>query len=172
MGKNTYGTGSFVLLNSGFTVPEPPPGVLATAACAVGESRAYALEASIFVTGAAVQWLRDGLQIIERAEETEALAASLQGNDGVYFVPALTGLVWPEWGPACGRSTTCAASTRGSAGASGAATSRTWTRTSVRACWRAGRTRWPARAPALDMAGVFYEGWRRMRRSNFAPAAR
>jgi glycerol kinase len=99
MGKNTYGTGSFVLLNSGFTVPEPPPGVLATAACAVGESRAYALEASIFVTGAAVQWLRDGLQIIERAEETEALAASLQGNDGVYFVPALTGLGSPHWDP-------------------------------------------------------------------------
>ncbi|HWP33064.1 MAG TPA: FGGY-family carbohydrate kinase, partial [Solirubrobacterales bacterium] len=63
------------------------------------EARAYALEASIFVTGAAVQWLRDGLGIIERAEETEALAASLDGNDGVYFVPALTGLGSPHWDP-------------------------------------------------------------------------
>ncbi|HMH46868.1 MAG TPA: glycerol kinase GlpK, partial [Solirubrobacteraceae bacterium] len=98
-GKNTYGTGSFVLLNAGFTVPEPPPGVLATVACGIGQSRAYALEASIFVTGAAVQWLRDGLRIIERAEQTEDLARSLQGNDGVYFVPALTGLGSPHWDP-------------------------------------------------------------------------
>ena len=97
MGKNTYGTGSFVLINAGHTMPETPPGVLVTAACAVGRSRAYALEASIFVTGAAVQWLRDGLQIIERAQETEQLAGSLQGNDGVYFVPALTGLGSPHW---------------------------------------------------------------------------
>ena len=65
--------------------------------------RAYALEASIFVTGAAVQWLRDGLGIIERAAETEALAASLDGNDGVYFVPALTGLGSPHWDPARAR---------------------------------------------------------------------
>jgi glycerol kinase len=57
------------------------------------------LEASIFVTGAAVQWLRDGLRIIERADETEALAASLQSNEGVYFVPALTGLGSPHWDP-------------------------------------------------------------------------
>ncbi|HEV7527460.1 MAG TPA: glycerol kinase GlpK [Solirubrobacteraceae bacterium] len=99
MGKNTYGTGSFVLINAGFTVPQPPPGLLATAACGVGSSRAYALEASIFVTGAAVQWLRDGLQIIERAEQTEALARELDGNDGVYFVPALTGLGSPHWDP-------------------------------------------------------------------------
>jgi glycerol kinase len=97
MGKNTYGTGSFVLVNAGFAAPEPPRGLLATVACAVGSSRAYALEASIFVTGAAVQWLRDGLGIIERAEQTEQLAASLQGNDGVYFVPALTGLGSPHW---------------------------------------------------------------------------
>ena len=99
MGKNTYGTGSFVLLNAGFTVPEPPPGLLATVAWGIGESRTYALEASIFVTGAAVQWLRDGLQIIERAEETEALAATLDSNEGVYFVPALTGLGSPHWDP-------------------------------------------------------------------------
>jgi glycerol kinase len=96
-GKNTYGTGSFVLVNAGHTMPEPPRGLLATAACAVGDERAYALEASIFVTGAAVQWLRDGLGIIERAEETEQLARSLSDNGGVYFVPALTGLGSPHW---------------------------------------------------------------------------
>jgi glycerol kinase len=99
MGKNTYGTGSFVLINAGFTVPEPPRGLLATMACGVGSSRAYALEGSIFVTGAAVQWLRDGLQIIEQAEQAEELARELQSNDGVYFVPALTGLGSPHWDP-------------------------------------------------------------------------
>ena len=99
MGKNTYGTGSFVLLNTGFTVPEPPAGLLATVAWGIGGASSYALEASIFVTGAAVQWLRDGLHIIERAEQTEALAASLESNDGVYFVPALTGLGSPHWDP-------------------------------------------------------------------------
>jgi glycerol kinase len=97
--KNTYGTGSFLLLNTGEEPPQPPSGLLATVACGSDEARAYALEASIFVTGAAVQWLRDGLGIIERAEETEALAASLDGNDGVYFVPALTGLGSPHWDP-------------------------------------------------------------------------
>ncbi|MFI4984475.1 MAG: glycerol kinase GlpK [Solirubrobacterales bacterium] len=99
MGKNTYGTGSFVLLNAGFTAPSPKPGLLSTVAWGIGGSTTYALEASIFVTGAAVQWLRDALGIIERAEETEALAASLQANDGVYFVPALTGLGSPHWDP-------------------------------------------------------------------------
>jgi len=97
--KNTYGTGSFVLLNNG---SEPPPvteGLLATVACGIGEEAAYALEASIFVTGAAVQWLRDGLGIIDEAGETEALAASLDSNEGVYFVPALTGLGSPYWDP-------------------------------------------------------------------------
>ena len=99
MGKNTYGTGSFVLFNTGFTAPEPPAGLLATIAWGIGGSTAYALEGSIFVTGAAVQWLRDGLGIIERADQTEALAASLSSNDGVYFVPALTGLGSPHWDP-------------------------------------------------------------------------
>ena len=99
MGKNTYGTGSFVLLNSGFVVPEPAPGLLTTVAWGMGESLSYALEASIFVTGAGVQWLRDGLGIIEQAAQTEELAASLDGNDGVYFVPALTGLGSPHWDP-------------------------------------------------------------------------
>jgi glycerol kinase len=97
--KNTYGTGSFVLLHTGAEAPSPGEGLLATVACGTGEGPAYALEASIFVTGAAVQWLRDGLGTIERAEETEALAASLEGNDGVYFVPALTGLGSPHWDP-------------------------------------------------------------------------
>ncbi len=97
--KNTYGTGSFVLLNTGARAPDPGDGLLATVACGTEDEDAYALEASIFVTGAAVQWLRDGLGVIERAEESEALAASLDGNDGVYFVPALTGLGSPHWDP-------------------------------------------------------------------------
>ncbi len=99
MGKNTYGTGSFVLVNTGHAIPEPSPGLLGTVASAIGGSLSYALEASIFATGAAVQWLRDGLGIIAHAEETEALAAGLAGNDGVYFVPALTGLGSPHWDP-------------------------------------------------------------------------
>ena len=73
MAKNTYGTGSFVLLNTGSEAPRPPDGLLATVAWGLGGEVAYALEASIFVTGAAVQWLRDGLGIIEQAAETEAL---------------------------------------------------------------------------------------------------
>jgi glycerol kinase len=99
MGKSTYGTGSFALLNTGFAAPAPVRGLLGTVAWGVGGSTTYALEASIFVTGAAVQWLRDGLGIIERASDTEALAASLDGNEGVYFVPALTGLGSPHWDP-------------------------------------------------------------------------
>jgi glycerol kinase len=99
MGKNTYGTGSFVLLNSGARPPVAPPGLLATIAWSIGERTVYALEAAIFVTGAAVQWLRDGLGVIGDAGETEALAASLDGNDRVYFVPALTGLGSPHWDP-------------------------------------------------------------------------
>lgn len=97
--KNTYGTGSFVLLNAGAAPPAPAEGLLTTVACSLGEEAAYALEASIFVSGAAVQWLRDGLGIIADAGESEALAASLEGNDGVYFVPALTGLGSPHWDP-------------------------------------------------------------------------
>ena len=97
--KNTYGTGSFVLLNTGTTAPAPQEGLLTTVAWGLGEEVAYALEASIFVTGAAVQWLRDGLGIIDAAAETEGLAASLDSNDGVYFVPALTGLGSPHWDP-------------------------------------------------------------------------
>ncbi len=99
MGKNTYGTGSFVLLNAGPRAPAPAPGLLSTVAWGIGGSRTYALEASIFVTGAAVQWLRDGLGIIADAADSEALAASLDSNEHVYFVPALTGLGSPHWDP-------------------------------------------------------------------------
>jgi glycerol kinase len=107
MGKNTYGTGSFVLLHAGFTAPAPAPGLLSTVAWGIGSPPApgapapcaYALEASIFVTGAAVQWLRDGLGLIADAAETEALAGSLESNEEVYFVPALTGLGSPHWDP-------------------------------------------------------------------------
>jgi glycerol kinase len=97
--KNTYGTGSFVLLNTGTDAPDPGEGLLTTVAWGLGGETIYALEASVFVTGAAVQWLRDGLGIIEQASETEALAASLESNDDVYFVPALTGLGSPHWDP-------------------------------------------------------------------------
>jgi len=99
LGKNSYGTGSFVLVNTGTAPPPAREGLLATIAWQIGGSRTYAQEAAIFVTGAAVQWLRDGLGIIEQASDTEPLAASLDGNDGVYFVPALTGLGSPHWDP-------------------------------------------------------------------------
>jgi glycerol kinase len=99
LGKNTYGTGSFVLENAGPEAPPPEEGLLTTVAWGVGDRTDYALEAAIFVTGAAVQWLRDALGVIETAAETEQRAASLDGNDGVYFVPALTGLGSPHWDP-------------------------------------------------------------------------
>ncbi|HEY0994348.1 MAG TPA: glycerol kinase GlpK [Gemmatimonadaceae bacterium] len=98
-GKNTYGTGAFVLMNTGATRPGTAPGVLTTLACDARGEVAYALEGAIFVAGAAVQWLRDELGIIESAHETEALARALPSNDGVYFVPALTGLGAPNWEP-------------------------------------------------------------------------
>jgi glycerol kinase len=97
--KNTYGTGSFVLLNVGAQAPEPEQGLLTTVAWGLGERTVYALEAAVFVTGAAVQWLRDGLGIIEDAGQSEAMAAATKSNDDVYFVPALTGLGSPWWDP-------------------------------------------------------------------------
>ena len=97
--KNTYGTGSFVLLNAGHERPPAEEGLLTTVAWGIADEVTYALEAAIFVTGAAVQWLRDGLGIIAEAAETEGLAASLDSNDGVFFVPALTGLGSPYWDP-------------------------------------------------------------------------
>src|SRR5688572_7030077 len=97
--KNTYGTGAFLLLNTGQTVPKAGEGLLATVACDERGGAAYALEASIFVAGAAIQWLRDGLGILFNAAESERLARSLDSNDGVYFVPALVGLGAPNWEP-------------------------------------------------------------------------
>jgi glycerol kinase len=99
MAKNTYGTGSFVLLNTGTEAAEPGDGLLTTVAWGLPGETDYALEAAVFVTGAAVQWLRDGLGIVPAAGETEAMAASLESNDDVYFVPALTGLGSPHWDP-------------------------------------------------------------------------
>jgi glycerol kinase len=99
LGKNTYGTGSFVLENAGGEPPEPAEGLLTTVAWGVEERVDYALEAAIFVTGATVQWLRDGLGIIDKAADTEDLARSLDSNDGVYLVPAFTGLGSPHWDP-------------------------------------------------------------------------
>jgi glycerol kinase len=100
MAKNTYGTGSFVLMNVGDRCPEPTEGMLTTVAWQLDDgSVAYALEGSIFVTGAAVQWLRDGLEILERADQTEALASSVADTGGVYLVPAFAGLGAPWWDP-------------------------------------------------------------------------
>jgi glycerol kinase len=100
MAKNTYGTGSFVLLNVGETCPPVTEGMLTTVAWRLADGTThYALEGSIFVTGAAVQWLRDGLQIIDDASETEALAASVGDTGGVVVVPAFAGLGSPWWDP-------------------------------------------------------------------------
>ena len=99
MAKTTYGTGSFVLLNAGGAAPDAAEGLLTTVAWGIEEATEYALEAAVFVTGAAVQWLRDGLGIVTEAAETEGMAASLESNDDVYFVPALTGLGSPHWDP-------------------------------------------------------------------------
>jgi glycerol kinase len=100
MAKNTYGTGSFVLLNVGATCPPPTEGMLTTVAWKLADGTTfYALEGSIFVTGAAVQWLRDGLQIIDDAAETGPLAASVPDTGGVYVVPAFAGLGSPWWDP-------------------------------------------------------------------------
>jgi glycerol kinase len=98
--KATYGTGSFVLVNVGESLEAPPDGLLRTAAAvAPGAPAQFALEGAVLVAGAAVQWLRDGLGIIEDAGETEALATSVDSTEGVVFVPALTGLGSPHWNP-------------------------------------------------------------------------
>ena len=100
MTKNTYGTGSFVLMNVGDTCPDPVEGLLTTVAWTLADgTRAYALEGAVFVTGAAVQWLRDGLGIIERAEDIAALAATVPDTEGCFVVPAFTGLGSPWWDP-------------------------------------------------------------------------
>ena len=97
--KNTYGTGCFLLANTGRSVPKTDGGLIATIAWDIGDGPRYALEGSAFVTGAAVQWLRDGLGIISDAAETEALARSVASDDGLYLVPAFTGLGAPHWDP-------------------------------------------------------------------------
>ena len=100
MSKNTYGTGSFVLMNVGSECPEPVEGLLTTVAWQLPEGGAtYAYEGAIFVTGATIQWLRDGLGIIAAAAETGPLAASCDDTGGVYLVPAFTGLGSPWWDP-------------------------------------------------------------------------
>ena len=97
MAKNTYGTGAFLLVHAGSVVPEPATGLLGTAACGPAGEPAYAIEGSVFIAGAAIQWLRDGLGVIATASETQALAMSVPDTGGVTFVPAFVGLGTPHW---------------------------------------------------------------------------
>jgi glycerol kinase len=97
MAKNTYGTGSFILLNTGDKPIPSEKGLVTTIAWGLAGKVAYAMEGSIFITGAAVQWLRDGLGLIKSAAESEPLARSVPDNGGVYFVPAFVGLGAPYW---------------------------------------------------------------------------
>ncbi len=97
--KCTYGTGAFVLVNTGATPLKSEAGLLATVAWQIGDEVTYALEGSCFVAGAAVQWLRDGLHLIDAAPDIESLARSVPDSDGVVFVPALAGLGAPHWDP-------------------------------------------------------------------------
>jgi glycerol kinase len=98
MSKNTYGTGCFMLLNTGKELVRSKSNLLTTIAWQIaGAPIEYALEGSVFIAGAAIQWLRDGLKIISSASETEAMAASVEDNGGVYFVPAFVGLGAPHW---------------------------------------------------------------------------
>jgi glycerol kinase len=97
MAKNTYGTGGFVLLNTGEAPVASGHGLVTTIAWRIGSTTTYALEGSIFIAGAAVQWLRDGLGVIRTAAESEALAGSVADTGGVYFVPAFVGLGAPYW---------------------------------------------------------------------------
>jgi len=95
--KNTYGTGCFMLMHTGERPVPSRNKLLTTAACSTGKRSEYALEGSVFVAGAVVQWLRDGLGIIKTSTEVEALAGSVADNGGVYFVPAFAGLGSPHW---------------------------------------------------------------------------
>ncbi len=97
--KNTYGTGCFLLCNTGDSLVRSSAGLLTTMAVSESGKSTYALEGSIFIAGAAVQWLRDGLGLIASAHETEALAKSVESTDGVYLVPAFVGLGAPHWDP-------------------------------------------------------------------------
>ena len=97
--KSTYGTGCFVIINTGDEAVSSKNKLLTTICYQLGGRTTYALEGSIFVSGAIVQWLRDGMKLIDSASETEAIAAAQAGNNGVYMVPALTGLGAPHWAP-------------------------------------------------------------------------
>ena len=97
LAKNTYGTGCFALLHAGSRAPHSANRLLATRAAGTGKQPAFAVEGSVFIAGAAVQWLRDQLGIIASAAESESVAQSVAGNGGVYFVPAFTGLGAPHW---------------------------------------------------------------------------
>jgi glycerol kinase len=99
LAKNTYGTGAFLLLHTGKHPVPSRHGLLTTAACDARGGLAYALEGSVFIAGAALQWLRDGLGILTHALDSETVARSLEGNDGVYLVPAFVGLGAPHWEP-------------------------------------------------------------------------
>ncbi len=95
--KNTYGTGCFMLMNTGLEIVNSTHGLLSTIAWGINNKITYALEGSVFVAGSAVQWLRDGLELIDHASETENLATSLPSNEGVYIVPAFVGIGTPYW---------------------------------------------------------------------------
>lgn len=97
--KNTYGTGGFLLMNTGERPVFSENGLVTTVAWKIGDKVNYALEGSVFVCGAAIQWLRDGLQLFEKASDTEAMAAAVPDNGGVYMVPAFVGLGAPYWDP-------------------------------------------------------------------------
>jgi glycerol kinase len=99
MVKGTYGTGAFLLLHTGAQAVPSRHDLLTTVAWRIGERTEYALEGSVFVAGAVVQWLRDGLKLIRSADEVEALASSVPDNGGVYLVPAFAGLGAPHWDP-------------------------------------------------------------------------
>ena len=99
LAKSTYGTGAFLLMFTGDRIVPSSHGLLTTAACDSKGGLAFALEGSVFIAGAAIQWLRDGLGLIDDASESEAMAAGLESNDGVYFVPAFVGLGAPHWMP-------------------------------------------------------------------------
>ncbi|SFT72399.1 glycerol kinase [Algoriphagus locisalis] len=97
MAKTTYGTGCFLVMNTGTEAVSSKNQLLTTVAWKIGDEINYALEGSVFIGGAAIQWLRDGLELFGHSRESERLAESIDGNDGVYFVPALSGLGAPHW---------------------------------------------------------------------------
>ncbi len=99
--KNTYGTGCFLLMNTGEKAVLSERGLLTTVAWQMGDKLTYALEGSVFIAGAAIQWLRDGIGILASSSDSEKMALDIPNTDGVYFVPAFTGLGAPHWDPDC-----------------------------------------------------------------------